>query len=168
MGEAHFDSRTLQSRPESVHRAGCDGAKRRKGSKVHLAADTPGHLLALLVTPANEQDRAQAGELAAMPEATREHVELVYVDQGYTGDEPEQAAQAHSIRLHVVKLPRARRGFVSLPRRWVLGRSFAWTPASAPVHFYVRSGCPSPRSAQQRGSHFIWVVFQPHLWTRRT
>lgn len=50
-----IDSRTLQSTPESGSRAGYDGAKKRKGSKVHLAVDTLGHLLALHVTPANEQ-----------------------------------------------------------------------------------------------------------------
>ncbi len=72
-----FDSRTLQSSPESGHRAGYDGAKRRKGSKVHLAVDTLGHLLALHVTPANEQDRAQVGELAAaVQEVTGGTVEL--------------------------------------------------------------------------------------------
>ncbi len=59
---AIFDSRTLQSTPESGHRAGYDGAKRCKGSTVHIAVDTLGHLLALLVTPANEQDRGQGGE----------------------------------------------------------------------------------------------------------
>jgi transposase len=122
-----FDSRTLQASPESGHRAGYDGAKRRKGSKVHLAVDTLGHLLALHITPANEQDRAQVGELAAaVQEATGQSVELAFVDQGYTGDEPAQAAKAHGIRLEVVKLPEAKRGFVLLPRRWVVERSFAW------------------------------------------
>src|SRR5919199_6828206 len=43
-----LDSRTLQSTPESGHRAGYDGAKRRRGSKVHAAVDTLGHLLALV------------------------------------------------------------------------------------------------------------------------
>ena len=124
---AIFDSRTLQSNPESGHRAGYDGAKRRKGSKVHLAVDTLGHLLSLHVTPANEQDRAQVGKLAAaVQEVTGQHVELAYVDQGYTGDEPVQAAKAQGIRLHVVKLPEAKHGFVLLPRRWVVERSFAW------------------------------------------
>ena len=47
---AIFDGRTLQSTPESGARAGYDGAKRRKGSKVHMAVDTLGHLLAVLVT----------------------------------------------------------------------------------------------------------------------
>jgi len=55
---AILDSRTLQSTPESGARSGYDGAKKKKGSKVHIAVDTLGHLLALHVTPANEQDRA--------------------------------------------------------------------------------------------------------------
>jgi hypothetical protein len=49
-----IDSRTLQSTPDSGHRAGHDGAKRRKRSKVHIAVDTLGHLLALHVTPADK------------------------------------------------------------------------------------------------------------------
>jgi transposase len=124
---AIMDSRTLQSTPESGARAGYDGAKRRKGSKVHMAVDTLGHLLALHVTPADQQDRDQVGQLAERIQAvTDEAVELVFVDQGYTGDEPAEAALAHGIRLEVVKLPEAKKGFVLLPRRWVVERSFGW------------------------------------------
>ena len=124
---AVFDSRTLQSSPESGARAGYDGHKRRKGSKVHLAVDTLGHLLALLVTPANAQDRAQVAELAAqVQEATGASVEVAFVDQGYTGAPPADDAAGHGIRLEVVKLPTAKRGFVLLPRRWVVERSNAW------------------------------------------
>jgi len=57
---------------------------------------------------------------------TGHHVELAFVDQGYTGDEPVQAAKAQGMRLEVIKLPQAKRGFVLLPRRWVVERSFAW------------------------------------------
>ena len=122
-----LDSRTLQSTPESGARAGYDGAKRRKGSKVHAAVDTLGHLLALHVTPANEQDRAQVGELARqVQQITEENVELAYVDQGYTGEAAEEAAAKHGIQLEVVKHTEAKRGFVLLPRRWVVERSFAW------------------------------------------
>jgi transposase len=125
---AIIDSRTLQSSPESGSRAGYDGAKRRRGSKVHMAVDTLGHLLALLVTPANEQDRAQVADLAAQVQAvTGESVEVAFVDQGYTGDQPVADAATQGIRLEVVKLPTAKRGFVLLPRRWVVERSFAWT-----------------------------------------
>ena len=124
---AVLDSRTLQSTPESGARAGYDGAKRKKGSKIHVAVDTLGHLLALHVTPATEQDRAQVGQLAqAVQEATHGSVELAYVDQGYTGDRPAEAAQQEGIKLEVVKLPYAKRGFVLLPRRWVVERSLAW------------------------------------------
>jgi transposase len=101
-----LDSRTLQSTPESGDRAGWDGAKRRKGSKVHLAVDTLGHLLALHVTPANEQDRAQVAELAAaVQDATGETVTLAYV----------------------------KRGFVLLPRRWVVERDFGWMSRFRPL-----------------------------------
>ena len=124
---AILDGRTLQSSPESGARAGYDGHKRRNGSKVHLAVDTLGHLLALVVTPANEQERAQVRELAARVQAvTGEMVEVAFVDQGYTGPAPAAAAAARGIRLEVVRLPEAKRGFVLLPKRWVVERSNAW------------------------------------------
>jgi transposase len=124
---AVLDSRTLRSTPESGKRAGWDGHKRVRGSKLHLAVDTLGHLLALRVTPANTDDRAAVADLAAaVQDATGESVDLAFVDQGYTGERPAEAASAHGIRLEVVKLPEAKRGFVLLPRRWVVERSFAW------------------------------------------
>ena len=124
---AIFDGQTLQSTPESGERAGYDGYKRRKGSKIHIAVDTLGHLLALTVTPANEQERAQVAELSkAVQKATEGSVTLAFVDHGYTGDEPAQAAAAEGITLEIVKMDEAKRGFVLLPRRWVVERSFAW------------------------------------------
>lgn len=124
---AVLDSRTLRSTPESGHRGGYDGAKRKKGSKVHAAVDTLGHLLALRVTPATEQDRSQVAELArSVQEATGDSVELAYVDRGYTGEETAREAEAWGIRLEVVTHPGVRKGFVLLPRRWVVERSFAW------------------------------------------
>ena len=125
---AILDSRTLQSSPESGERAGYDGGKKRKGSKVHMAVDTLGHLLTLFVTPANEQDREQVEELAQkIQEVTGDTVELAYVDQGYTGEAAKEAAEKHGIRLEVVKLAETRQGFILLPKRWVVERSFAWT-----------------------------------------
>jgi transposase len=122
-----LDSRTVQSTPESGARAGYDGAKRRKGSKTHLVVDTLGHLLTAFVTSADEQDRAQVGHLAGVvQQLTGQTVELAYVDQGYTGEDPVAAAAVHGIQLEVVKLPEAKRGFVLLPRRWVVERSFGW------------------------------------------
>ncbi|PHK93418.1 IS5/IS1182 family transposase [Pseudoroseomonas rhizosphaerae] len=124
---AVLDSRTLRSTPESGSRAAWDGHKRVRGSKLHLAVDTLGHLLALQVTPANADDRSAVSTLAeAVQDATGESVDLAYVDQGYTGERPAQAAADHGITLEVVKLPEAKRGFVLLPRRWVVERSFGW------------------------------------------
>jgi transposase len=122
-----LDARTVQSTPERGARAGYDGHKRREGAKTHAAVDTLGHLLALVVTPASTDERTQVAELAARVQAvTGEAVELAYGDQGYVGPQPAAAAAAHGIRLEVVKLPAAKRGFVLLPRRWVVERSFAW------------------------------------------
>ena len=124
---AILDSRTVQSTPSSGARAGYDGAKRRKGSKVHAAVDTLGHVLALRVSAASEQDRAHVGALAAdVQAATGENVELAYVDQGYTGATAAAAAEAHGMKLEVIKLDHAKRGFVLLPRRWVVEGSFGW------------------------------------------
>ncbi len=124
---ASLDSRTLQSSPDSGARAGYDVAKRKRGSKVHLAVDTLGHLLALHVTAANEQDRDQVERLAQdIQVTTGEKVQVAFVDQGYTGDNPAEQAAQHGIRLEVVKLPGAKHGFVLLPHRRVVERSFAW------------------------------------------
>ncbi len=122
-----LDGRTMQSTPESGARAGYDGYKRKNGSKVHIAVDTLGHLLAVHVTPANEQERAQVAELAAqVQKVTEQSVTLAYVDQGYTGEAPAEDAKEQGIALEVVKLPEAKKGFVLLPKRWVVERSFAW------------------------------------------
>src|SRR5260370_38563000 len=103
---AVIDNRTLQSTPESGARAAYDGAKRRKGSKVHIAVDTLGHLLALTVTPASDGDREQVAALAEqVQQVTGNSVELAYVDQGYTGPNAAQAAEQHGLRLETVKHP---------------------------------------------------------------
>lgn len=150
---AILDSRTLQSTPESGARAGFDGHKKRKGSKVHAAVDTLGHLLAMKVTAAHEQDRAQVAELAqAVQAATGENVQVAFVDQGYTGDQPAADAAQHGLRLEVVKHHEAKRGFVLLPRRWVVERSFAWAAR------FRRLACDYERLASTLcGYH--WLAF---------
>ena len=89
----------------------------------------------------------------AVQEVTGESVELAYVDQGYTGEAPAAAAAAHGISLEVVKLPEAKRGFVLLPRRWVVERSFGWAARFRRLaRDYERlsetlAGCTTSRSA---------------------
>ena len=122
-----LDSRTLQSSPESGARGRWDGAKKRNGSKTHVAVDTLGNLLALLVTPAKTNDRVPVAELTAAVQAeTGSSVEVAFVADGYTGPKPATAAREHGIELVVINLPEAKRGFVLLPRRWVVERSFGW------------------------------------------
>ena len=122
-----IDSRTVQSTPESGAGAGYDGAKRKRGRKVHLAVDTLGHLLVAYVTAADEQDRAQVAELAEQVQGvTGGTVQVAFVDQGYSGDQAADDAAAQGIRLEVVKLPDAKHGFILLPRRWLVERSIAW------------------------------------------
>ncbi len=136
-----LDARTVHSTPESEHRADYDGHKKTRGSKLHAAVDTLGQLLALRVTPANAQERLQVGALAdAVQAATGNTVELAWVDQGYTGDDPAEAA-ARGIELVVVRLPEAKKAFVLLPRRWVVERSFTWATRFGGWP-RIMSGCP--------------------------
>jgi len=122
-----FDARTVQSTPESGARAGYDGHKKKNGCKVHLAVDTLGYLLALQVTAANEQERAIVGELAEkVQEVTGSTVQIAFVDQGYTGELAAEEASHEGIELLVVKHHEAKRGFVLLPRRWVIERTIGW------------------------------------------
>jgi transposase len=94
---------------------------------VHVAVDTLDHLLAWVVTLANEQERTPVGELAKQVQAaTQRHVDLAYVDQGYTGHKAADAAAKEGKELEVVKLAEAKLGFVLLPQRSVVERSFAW------------------------------------------
>lgn len=148
---AIYDGRTVQSTPESGDRAGYDGYKRKKGSKIHIAVDTLGLLLAAQVTPANEQERVQVRELSeAVQEATQQSVEVAFVDQGYTGDHPKNDAKEAGIELIVVKLSEAKKGFVLLPRRWVVERSFAWTAR------FRRLACDFERLPETfRSLHFL-------------
>ena len=88
---------------------------------MHLAVDTLGHLLCLSVRAANEQDRARVAQLAAkVQEVTGESVELAYVNQGDSGEQPGADAAAHGLALGVIKLPEANEGCVLLPQRWAV------------------------------------------------
>jgi transposase len=121
------DSATRQATPESGHRAGYDGHQRRKGSKIPSPSPPLGELLAVVVTPANAQEREQGDALAAaVQEVTGQTVAIAFLDQGYTGEQPAQEAAALGIPLAVVRLAEAKRSFVLLPRRWVVESSFAW------------------------------------------
>jgi transposase len=122
-----IDARTLRSSPASGERAGYDGGKRKTGSQRHIAVDSLGHLLAVRVTAANGDERVEVGPLTRTVQAvTGNSVDVAFVDQGYDGPNAAKAAAANDVELLVVKLPEAKKGFVLLPRRWVVERTFAW------------------------------------------
>ncbi|CAB5722637.1 Uncharacterised protein [Delftia tsuruhatensis] len=99
-----------------------------------MAVDTLGHLLAVHVTPADEQERAQVRTLCEqVQQATGHSVDLAWADA-------RQAAQDNGIDLQIVKLPEAKEGFVLLPKRWVVERSLAGWRDSA-VCRETMSGC---------------------------
>jgi len=114
------DSRTRRSTEESGARAGVDGQKRVRGSKVHRAhalVDSMGTLLTRAVTPANEAERQQIGALAQrVQEVTGESVEVFYADAASTGAEPAAAAQKQGMRLVVVQRPPGQPRFCPAPQ----------------------------------------------------
>jgi len=124
---ALIDARTLRSTPGSGARAGNDANKKTRGSKLHRSTDLLGNLLALAVTEASAQDRDAVAEVArATQEATGESVQVAIVDGAYRGPAAQSAAQEHGIELEVVLPPDTAKGFVLIPRRSVVERSFAW------------------------------------------
>ena len=127
---AIVDSRTLQSTPESGGRAGYDGGKRSKGSKIHAAVDTMGNVITLLVTSGNEQDREQVYDLCReVQQLTGAHIDVVIADQGYTGEQAQIDAALNDVELVVVERPTGATSFVLLPLRWVVERTFAFSPS---------------------------------------
>ncbi len=148
-----LDSATRQSSPESGARAGWDGHKRRKGSTIHLAVDTLGHLLALRVTPANEQERAHVGALAAaVQQVTGQTVELAFVDQGSTGPESRRRAVAQGFGWRWSRCPRPSAVSCCCP---AVGWSSA--PLPGPLAF---GGWPGIRTPAQtvEGVYFVAVA----------
>lgn len=113
------DSRTLRATPESGERAGDDGAKRKQSSKLHMAVDRLGHFLALHVTPANANDRAQVEHLArAVQAATDDSVEIAFVDQGHAGQKPATAARMEGESIPEIFPSTAARRGLEAPARY--------------------------------------------------
>ena len=109
-----IDSRTL----ESGHRAGFDGAKKRKGTQVHVVVDTLSHLLIFTTSPANEQDRSQVeAPCHSAQEITDGMIEVAIPDQRYTNAQTLEGTYKSNVELVVVKHRDASRGFVLLPKR---------------------------------------------------
>ncbi|WP_255951715.1 IS5 family transposase [Streptomyces odontomachi] len=104
---------------------GFDGGKLINGRKRHVVVDTLGMLLGVRVTSADMGDRAIAQVLLAQVAATHHRIALVWADGGYTGSLIEHCLTAFGQVLAIVKRSDTMRGFVVLPKRWIVERCFA-------------------------------------------
>jgi transposase len=105
---------------------GYDAGKKINGRKRHIAVDTLGLLLTVLVTAASVKDNDAGRDLLAHLRDQHRQIVLVWADGGYTGWLVAFAARVLALALTVVKRSDDAKGFVVLPRRWVVERSFSW------------------------------------------
>ncbi|MFB7174147.1 IS5 family transposase [Streptomyces sp. NPDC056254] len=104
---------------------GFDGGKLINGRKRHVVVDTLGLLLGVMVTAADIGDRTAAKVLLAWVAGTHHQLELVWADGCYTGSLVEHCLTAFALVLAIVKRSDNMRGFVVLPKRWIVERLFA-------------------------------------------
>jgi transposase len=121
------DSQSVRA-AETVARVqrGYDAGKKVNGRKRHIAVDVLGLLLAVLVTPAGVQDRDGGRDLLWRLRAAHRRIRLVWADGGYAGQLVSWAAHTLRVTLQIVKRTDKHAGFVVLPRRWVVERTFSW------------------------------------------
>ena len=122
-----IDSQTVRG-ADTVGAAtsGYDAGKKTKGRKRHIAVDSNGWLLAVLVTAASVQDRDAGHRLLALLRERLSTITLVWADSGYAGRLVLWARTVLTMTVTVVKRTNDVRGFVVLPRRWVVERTFGW------------------------------------------
>ena len=138
---AILDSQSVKTSPQGGPK-GYDAGKKIKGRKRHLVTDTLGLLIAVLVTTANVQDRDAALPAVDLAQQKVPGVQMLYVDGGYAGEATQQIRQHRGLKVEVVRHPANRnvgrwhdgqlplweppKGFVVLPKRWVIERTNAW------------------------------------------
>ena len=120
-----IDSQSVQSGP-CGGAVGYDAAKKVKGRKRHIVVDTEGLLINVTVTPANVQDPTAAPTVLGEAKDTAPQLLHVWGDGRYGGKLADWAEQYLNITVEVVSRPSGSKGFVPLPRRWVVERTFAW------------------------------------------
>jgi putative transposase len=122
-----IDSQTVRA-AETVGTStrGYDAGKKIDGRKRHIAVDTMGLLLVVMVSAANLQDRPAARLLLPLLRAAHRGIRLIWADGGYRGTLPEWAKTTLQLTVEIVKKIAGQTSFVVLPRRWVVERTFSW------------------------------------------
>ena len=120
-----IDSQSVKASAQGGE-SGYDAGKKVKGRKRHLLVDVIGLILVLVVTPASVQDRD--GAVPVLEQAALEHSSLrkVWADGAYHGRAIDEARARTNIEIEMVKRSDDMKGFVVLPRRWVVERTFGW------------------------------------------
>ena len=138
---AIIDSQSVKTSPQGGPK-GYDAAKNVKGRKRHLVTDMLGLLLAVLVHPADVQDRDGASPLVATALRKYPGIKTLYADSAYAGQCAVKIRQAHGVHVEIIRRPGhggrwqgaqlsllpepPRQGFVLLPKRWIIERTNAW------------------------------------------
>jgi transposase len=135
-----IDSQTVRA-ADTVGAAtrGYDGGKKVNGRKRHIAVDTMGLLLVVMVTAANLQDRPAARLLLSKLRSVQAGIRKIWADGGYSGTLVDWAKTTLNITVEIVKKIVGQSTFIVLPRRWVAERTFSWiTQARRNVRDYER------------------------------
>ncbi|MEP0772676.1 IS5 family transposase [Trichocoleus sp. ST-U1] len=121
------DSQSVKTTGKKGEVYGFDGGKKVKGRKRHLVVDSQGLLIGVLVSEANASERL--GAVVVLDEAKEKlsKLEVVWVDQGYSGKNFANAVkQVCGEKVLVEVIERTSGTFVRLPKRWIVERTFGW------------------------------------------
>lgn len=119
-----IDSQSAKTTAVGGFCLGYDAGKKTKGRKRHIAVDTLGNLLCVKVHSASEQDRNAAESVLAKAKEKYAQLKVVFADGGYSGKLEEKVQTKLKMELKIVR--KIKDGFVVLPKRWIVERTFAW------------------------------------------